>query len=69
MPHPSLYVGGLPYAFPDAREAIDAVSAFEAESDGFHEYDIASYNRACPLTGYTVKVKTDGVAAGWLRFG
>lgn len=69
MSHPSFYIGGLPYAFPDAREAIDAVSAFEAASAGFHEYDIASYNAACPLTGYTVKVKTDGVAAGWLREG
>lgn len=60
---------GLPHAFPDVREAIDAVSAFEAASVGFHEYDIASFNPGCPSAGYTVSVRTDGLADGWLREG
>lgn len=66
--HPTLYISDVaPFVFPDVREAIDAVSAFEATSPDFHEYDIASFNPACPLTGYVVAVKTGGEKAGWLR--
>ena len=67
MPHPTIYIADFPFAFPDVSEAIDAVSRFEASSLDFHEYNIASYNPACPLTGYIVAVKTDGEKAGWLR--